>query len=326
MNRLYDYSQAFDHPVTLWICVGALILLSVAPVLLKVLCRGSSDATRLELRKRYLSWLVLVPLLFVPILLGAFWTILLLCILALMCNREFSRLTGSFRNRLVNLTVIIGILLTFFAALDHWYGLFMAATPFTVAAVAIMGLATDDPKGYVQRVALGTFGYMLFGAGLGHFAYLANDANYRPILLMLIVGIQFNDVLAYCWGKLIGHRRLAPVTSPNKTLGGALGALLTTSILVASLAHFIFEGTRFDHWYLLWGLGLLVSLLGQLGDLMLSAIKRDIGVKDTGQLIPGHGGLLDRFDSTLLVAPACFHYIGYFLGVGLDQAPRIFTG
>ena len=81
-----------------------------------------------------------------------------------------------------------------------------------------------------------------------------------------------------------------------------------------------------DHPGYLIGLGLIVSVLGQLGDLMLSAIKRDIGIKDTGQLIPGHGGLLDRFDSTLLVAPAAFHFIGYLQGIGLDQTPRLMTG
>ena len=74
------------------------------------------------------------------------------------------------------------------------------------------------------------------------------------------------------------------------------------------------------------GLGLVVSLSGQFGDLMLSSIKRDLGVKDIGQVLPGHGGLLDRFDSLLLAAPAYFHYVGYFRGFGLDQPVRILTG
>jgi phosphatidate cytidylyltransferase len=72
-------------------------------------------------------------------------------------------------------------------------------------------------------------------------------------------------------------------------------------------------------------LGLLVSAGGQLGDLMLSSIKRDLGIKDMGVTIPGHGGLLDRFNSLLLVAPATFHYVGFFLGIGLEQPRRIIT-
>jgi phosphatidate cytidylyltransferase len=72
------------------------------------------------------------------------------------------------------------------------------------------------------------------------------------------------------------------------------------------------------------GLGIIVSIVGQFGDLMLSAIKRDLGLKDTAKLIPGHGGLLDRFDSLILVAPAVFHYVSYFVGFGVGQPQRIF--
>ena len=73
-------------------------------------------------------------------------------------------------------------------------------------------------------------------------------------------------------------------------------------------------------------LGVLVSVLGQFGDLVLSSVKRDLGVKDLGVTIPGHGGLLDRFDSLLLVAPLVFHYVGYFVGFGLDQPVRVISG
>src|SRR6476620_4427733 len=82
----------------------------------------------------------------------------------------------------------------------------------------------------------------------------------------------------------------------NKTVGGALGAIILTTPLVAVIGHFIWINTALDNAICLVGLGIIVSIVGQFGDLMLSAIKRDLGLKDTAKLIPGHGGLLDRFD------------------------------
>ncbi len=327
-ERLFGYRHAFDHEVTVWLTVFAAAVLVIAPLCIAMAARFGriGEPQRTELKKRYLSWLILTPLLVVPILLGAFWTMLGVMLLSILCYREYARVTGCFRNRLISLVVVLGMLLVFFSVFDHWYGLFAAAAPLTVGAIAVFALLADDPKGYVQRVALGVLGFMLFGVGLGHLAYFGNDADYRPVLLMLIVGIQMNDVFAYISGKLFGRRQLMPQTSPNKTWGGSLGALVLTTSMVAAIGHYVFEGGPMDHPGYLIGLGLIVSVLGQLGDLMLSAIKRDIGIKDTGQLIPGHGGLLDRFDSTLLVAPAAFHFIGYLQGIGLDQTPRLMTG
>lgn len=327
-ERLFGYHLAFDHPVTVWLAVFILGVLVAAPLGIAAGVRSGrvGEPQRTELRKRYLSWLLLAPLMVVPILLGAFWMMLGVLALGVLCYREYARVTGCFRNRIISLVVVLGIVLVFFAVFDHWYGLFVAAGPLTVVAIAMVALIADQPKGYIQRVALGVLGFMLFGVGLGHLAYFGNDVHYRPMLLMLLVGIQLNDVFAYVCGKLFGHTHFMPNTSPNKTRGGSLGALVLTTALVAVIGHYVFQGSALDHWLQLVTLGLIVSVLGQLGDLMLSSIKRDVGVKDTGHLIPGHGGLLDRFDSTLLVAPATFHYIGYFNGIGLDQAVRILTG
>ena len=130
--------------------------------------------------------------------------------------------------------------------------------------------------------------------------------------MLIILTVELNDVFAYITGKLFGRRKIAPHTSPNKTLGGALGALILTTALVATIGHFVFRGSAIDTAVKLIGLGLIVSVAGQFGDLMLSSIKRDIGIKDMGATIPGHGGLFDRFDSLLLVSPAVFHYVRLF--------------
>jgi phosphatidate cytidylyltransferase len=173
---------------------------------------------------------------------------------------------------------------------------------------------------------LGVLGFALFGSALGNLGYMANDWNYRPILLLILCSVELNDIFAYICGHLFGPRKFVPNTSPNKTVGGALGALVLTTPLVAVIAHFIWRDTALDSAIRLIGLGIIISVVGQFGDLMLSSIKRDLGLKDTAKLIPGHGGLLDRFDSLILVAPAVFHYVNYFVGFAAGQPERIFTG
>ena len=327
-ERFLGAADAFDHPVTVAIVIVLAGLLAVTPLIILVLAkRGRIDArSRTELMQRYLSWLAMTPLLVVPILLGPAWTILGFGALSLMCYREYARATGLFREKIISLVVVIGILLLTFAELDHWYRLFFAMVPFTIGIIAMAAILKDQPKGYIQRVALGVLGFALFGSCLGHLGYLANDRQYRPMLLLILVSVELNDVFAYLFGKTFGKRKLMPNTSPKKTVAGALGALVTTTLLVMGVGSIVFRGTIIAGPVHLAALGLLVSVLGQFGDLMLSSIKRDLGIKDMAATIPGHGGLLDRFDSVILVAPATFHYINYFAGVGADRLPNILTG
>jgi phosphatidate cytidylyltransferase len=328
IDRLFGFRHAFDSPVTLGITVAVVAVLVVAYAAIWLLhaIGRTNPALHDELRKRVRSWAVMAPLLIGPVLLGAAWTIAAVAVLSVLCYREFARATGFFRERAISAVVVFGLLAVTFAIADHWYGLFAALPALTVVLIAIVAILADEPKGYIQRVGLGAIGFLLFGVCFGHLGYMANDADFRPIILLLLVTVELNDVFAYISGKTIGHRKLIPKTSPNKTLGGALGALVITTALVGWLGHFVFAGTDVDHPAALIGLGLIVSVAGQFGDLMLSSIKRDLGIKDMGATIPGHGGLLDRFDSLILVAPAVFHYVGYLRGFGLDQPTRIITG
>lgn len=327
-ERLFGAAHAFDHPVTRWITigVGAVLVLAVLVIALLSLTGRVKDPLRKELWKRTLAWAVMAPVMIGPILLGAAWTILGVTILSLACYRELSRATGQFREKLVSAVVVLGILAVNFAALDDWYGFFVALFPLTVIVIAAVSILPDHPQGYLQRVALGVLAFMLFGSALAHISFIANDSNYRPIILMLLLGVQLNDVFAFTSGKLLGRRKIFPNTSPNKTVAGHVGALVLTTPLIATIAHFIFPGTALDHpvWLIL--LGVIVSVSGQLGDLMLSSIKRDLGIKDMGVMIPGHGGVLDRVNSLLLAAPAVFHYVRFFVGIGDGQPIRIITG
>jgi phosphatidate cytidylyltransferase len=321
-------SAAFAHPVTVWIVSATLGAVAAAAAVIGALSFGGRvrPELRRELWLRLGSWCVLLPLMLGPVLAGRVFTIAAVTLLGLACYREYARATGLFRERLLSAVVVLGILFANFAALDHWYGFFVALWTLTVSLLAVASIPLDRPAGYVQRVGLAVLGYMLFGAGLAHLGYMANDPNYRPIVLLLLTAVALNDVAAFTCGKLIGGPKLLPATSPNKTVSGAVGALIVTTTLVAFVGGHIFAGTKMAQWHWLILFGALVSAGGQLGDLMLSSIKRDIGIKDMGVVLPGHGGILDRFNSLLLVAPAAFHFIGYFVGFGLDQPKRLITG
>jgi phosphatidate cytidylyltransferase len=335
-DRLFGAEHAFDHPVTRIVTLGLIIVLGLVPLLFALMRRRGwlADDLDRELRRRYYSWLVLVPLLLVPILLGAAWTIAGVGILSLFCYREFARATGLFRERAISIVVVAGILAVTFAVLDHWYGFFVALTPLTVALIAAVAILADQPKGYIQRVALGVLGFLLFGAAFGHLGFIANDSQYRPLLILILLAVEMNDVFAFVVGKTLGRHRLAPNASPKKTVEGSLGAVILTTALVVGIGMFIYpEEYRVANGvsdvkalrYLAL-LGVIISVVGQFGDLMLSSIKRDLGIDDFGTLIPGHGGLLDRFDSLILVAPAAFHFINYVAGIGLNEPTRIFSG
>ena len=305
------------HPVAFWIAAGIAGALAVTPLLFLAMqaARKLSPELRGDLWTRYKSWLVLAPLMVVPLLAGRLYAIVAVAVLAAFCYREFARVIGLFRHRAVSGTVALGGLLVTYAIAAQWYGFFHALTSLVVCAIVIVALFADNPQGYVQRVALGIFCFLLFGVCLGHFSYLANAPLGAPIQLAILLCVELNDIFAYCTGKAFGRRKLSPRTSPNKTIGGALGALVLTTALFATLAHFIFAGTPLDQPIHLLALGALLSLTGQCGDLVMSSIKRDLGIKDMATTIPGHGGLLDRFDSLLFVGPAMFHYIRYFGGV-----------
>lgn len=327
-ERLFRMSEAFESPITLWGTLGVATLLIVSPLVVMVLAKaGKIDAeNRKELLLRCASWCVIAPALLVPVLLGAAWWFGVMFVLSALCFREYSRITGLFREPLVVGAAYLGLAATYFGVLDHWYTWFIGATPVTIALMMGAAVLSDRPKGYVQRVALGTLGFVLFGTGLGHLAYFGNDVQFRPILFVIIAAIQGNDVFAYLCGKLFGKRKLCPQTSPNKTVAGAVGAVLCTTSLVVGLGHFVVDGGMSFWWLHLVAAGVLLSVSGQMGDLVLSSIKRDIGIKDTGTLLPGHGGLLDRFDSLLLASPMIFYFVAYYRGVGLDQPAQIFSG
>lgn len=329
LTRLFDPRPALHEPMVMGTLILIAVALALTPLAAAVLLR-QPDGTRRDVMLRWRGWLVLVPLMLGPIVLGAAWVMAATLLLALLCHRELARATGLFRERWVSAAVTLAIIVTFLAVADHYYRLFVALWPLSVGLIALAALIGDRPQGYLQRTALGVLSYMLLGAGLAHLAFIGNDHHFRAILIWLIISVQLNDIFAYTCGKLLGPltggRKLAPHTSPNKTLAGSVGAVVLTTALVVVLGRLTFRGESVAAWPHLVAMGLIISILGQCGDLLLSSVKRDLGVKDFGTTFPGHGGLLDRFDSLLLVAPALFHYLNYFRGIADHTSGRLFTG
>lgn len=329
VERLLDARRAFDSKVTTYILLGIIVALALSALIVFVGSRTNrfSAEVQSELRARLRSWIVLVLIIATPILLGAAFTIVAVWGLGLLCVREYAKTVGIWQHKLLVSIVIACISVLAFASLDHFDRLYFATSSLGVGLIVVCSVIEDQPKGFIQRVALGVFGFLLFGYSLSYLGLIANAPFYRPLLLSIVLAVEANDVFAYCCGKFWKGPKLIPKTSPGKTRSGAIGAVVLTSGLVAVLFHFIFAGTAIDHVWILLLLGALVSVVGQLGDLTLSAIKRDIGIKDFGVLIPGHGGLLDRFDSLVLVPPVVYHFLSLFLGpLGADQPIRVISG
>lgn len=155
---------------------------------------------------------------------------------------------------------------------------------------------------------------MLTVFGLSHAAFLlALPQNISPagglgLLLYLVILTELNDVAQYLWGKAIGKRKVLPNISPGKTWGGLIGGVLTTVLLSVAVAPWLTPLRGYETI----GAGLLIGIFGFIGDMTISAVKRDLNVKDSGNLLPGHGGILDRVDSLIYTAPLFFYYL-YFL-------------
>lgn len=197
----------------------------------------------------------------------------------------------------------------------NWYGMFIIFIPvYMFLFLPIRLVLARETTGFVASASQIQWGLMAFVFGLSHLAMLLtlpaasnSSANGRTLLLFLVFVVEMSDVLQFVWGKTLGRHKILPTVSPNKTWEGFLGGIITTS-LASLLIRFL---TPFTPWETI-GVALLLTVAGFLGGAVMSAVKRDFGVKDFGGLIPGHGGMLDRVDSLCYAAPVFFHYLHYF--------------
>lgn len=264
----------------------------------------------------YTSWLVMVPLVVLGILAGRVPWIVLVSVLAVFAFKEYARATGLYRDWLMTGAVYLGIVATGVVSAMHdpvlqvpgWYGLFAILPAYVIAAILLIPIFRNRCEGQLQAIALAIMGFLYIGWMFGHLAFLANAKDAYGYLLYLIFAVEVNDVAAYTFGKLFGRHALRSNISPKKTWEGAIGALAVSMALPWALR---FSFPHFTATELILT-GLIVGVTGQFGDLSMSVIKRDLGIKDMGVLIRGHGGILDRIDSLIYVTPLFFHMARWF--------------
>jgi phosphatidate cytidylyltransferase len=292
-------------------------LLVVAGLILGVLKWGLKMAVN-SIWTTYKSWLFMAPLIFGCVFAGRIPTIVFFCLLAAMGFKEFARATGLYRDWWMTGAVYAGIAAVGATSLVNqphgeeagqgWYGLFIVLPVYVVALIVLIPILRNEVAGQLQKLSLAIVGFVYLGWMFGHLAFMANAVNAYGYLLYLLFATELNDVAAFTFGRLFGRHALRSHISPKKTREGALGGLAVSMALPWALR---FSFPYFGTTQLILA-GLIVGVGGQLGDLAISVIKRDIGIKDMGAAIPGHGGILDRIDSLVYTAPLFFHMAGYF--------------
>ena len=267
----------------------------------------------------YRAWLIMAPAGMACIFAGREATIVGLTLLAIFGMKEFARATGLYADWWMTGSVYLGIVAVAvvsiaadpFSGQAGWFGLFMTLPVYAIAWILMIPILRNRTQGQLQAISLAIVGFIYIGWMFGHLGFLANSNHPYGYLLFVIFAVELNDVAAFTFGKLLGRRQLRSNISPNKTWEGALGALVVSMTLPWVLAF------SFPHFGPLQRVltGLIVGIGGQLGDLSISVIKRDVGIKDMGATIPGHGGILDRIDSLIYVSPLFLHMVNYFYGL-----------
>lgn len=295
---------------------GVFVILIVASLSVVLLRRAHPDKDYTELRLRIKSWWVMAGIFSVAIALHKTLTLTFLGLVSFLALKEFLSLIPTRRaDRRVLFWAYLAIPIQFYWIGIGWYDMFIIFIPvFVFLFLPLRMVLIGETEGFLRAASTLHWGMMVTVFGLSHAAYLialpdeGNPAGAGAGLLLYLVFLtQFNDVAQYLWGKTLGRRKVVPSVSPNKTWGGLLGGLITTTVLATLLAPWL---TPLSTPHAL-AAGLLIGLGGFIGDINISAVKRDLQVKDSGALLPGHGGILDRVDSLSYTAPLFFHFIHY---------------
>lgn len=304
----------------LGLLAGIVALLVLASLIGWVLSRrvttSGRRATIDNVNARIRAWWVMAAMFLAAIGTGTVGTIVLFSLVSFLALREFVTLapTRPADHRPLFWSFFVVTPLQYYLVAVGWYGLFSILIPvYASILLAIRSSLAGDTERFLERTATSYWGLMICIYFVSHVPALLTleipgyEHQNAKLIIFLVLVVQLSDVLQYVWGKSIGRRRLAPSISPNKTWEGLIGGILSATAIGAGL----WSVTPFSPGVATL-MALVLTLMGFAGGLIMSAIKRDRGVKDFGTLIGGHGGVLDRIDSLCFAAPVFFHLIRYF--------------
>jgi len=301
---------------TLMLFGGVLALLVVATIVGQLIRLKKRGDVVDNLNARIRAWWVMSAVFALSLLTGGLGSVILFAMLSFFALREFITLTPTRPADHSALFWVFFIItpLQYYLVFVQWYGFFSVLIPvygflFIPSRIAISG----DSNAFLERSSKIQWGLMVCVYCVSHVpallmleipGYAGKNAR---LLFFLVVIVQLSDVLQYVWGKLLGKHKIAPVISPSKTWEGFIGGILSATLIGTSL----WWATPFSVWQTM-GMAFIITVMGVLGGLTMSAIKRDSGVKDWGSSIQGHGGVLDRIDSICFAGPIFFHLTRYF--------------
>lgn len=297
---------------------GIITILLFASLMTLWLIKARPEKNYIELKLRIKTRWWLVAIIFVALTFNRTVAVVTFGIISFLGFKEFLSLAPTRRadNRvllLAYLTIPIQYLWVGMA----WYGMFIIFIPvYAFLLLPMRMVMIGETQGYLRAAGTVHWGLMTTVFSLSHMAYLLvlparvgvhGAVSGEMLVFFLLVLTQSNDIAQYLWGKMLGRHKAIAKVSPNKTYEALIGGMLTTTVLSWLLAPWF---TPMDSLHAICA-GLLISMFGFIGDVVISAVKRDVGVKDSGSLLPGHGGILDRLDSLTYTAPLFFHFIYY---------------
>jgi phosphatidate cytidylyltransferase len=293
--------------------LGVLVVASVAVRALR-LARPEKDFS--ELTSRVRAWWMMAAVFFAAIIVSNHVSLVFFAFLSFWAMKEFITLlkTRPADHHALVFT-FLAIPIQYYWIGIGWYGMFIIFIPvYMLLALPVRMALSKETAGFVASASQIQWGMMIFVFGLSHMAYLLtfpqigqSQSNGRQLVLFLVFVVEMSDVLQYIWGKTLGRHKIIPTVSPNKTWEGFLGGIASAMLLSLAIRFL----TPFSILETLM-VSLFITVAGFCGGAVMSAVKRDFGVKDFGRTIPGHGGMLDRVDSLCYAAPFFFHYVRFF--------------